>query len=220
MKQSIYSLIILVLLMLNCNRDFTPFGQSSDSDYILPSRSSQSLIPFALGNRWTYSDSLVSDQGLWVRTFEVSVIDSRIIEARTWWRLQNAFNPSIAATEFAEVDDSTFSLQYTESPDGLKSIYSLEYILPSSTDSCNYYSLFYGDALIAKTALRLTKPYSVLAGTYSDCVLYTYKIFPEHYREILKPGIGILRCEIRADSSVWGAGWHRMITLLDYSIGG
>jgi len=60
--------------------------------------------------------------------------------------------------------------------------------------------------------------YSVSAGTFKGCIDYTFDINPEHYQEIIVPGIGVLSCEIRADSSSSGPGWHRKRVLAGYQL--
>ena len=173
---------------------------------------------FAVGNRWTYVDSVISEGGISVDTFTVAVESVRTEGGTNWWTLRNRFNPSIAASEFMIKNDSVYSLQYTESSHGLAPIVSLEYIRPQPSDTSIYTSLFDGDVTLIKSATLLHHPYSVPAGTFSGCASYKYQIYPEHYHEILAPGVGILSCEILVEPSFDGAGWRRAMKLLDYKL--
>ena len=192
--------------------------QKENSVEPIPARSRQ-IIPLAVGNHWTYLDSLLTTSGIFINTYTVSVDSLRIEGGTRWWKLRNTFNPSIAATEFTVRNDSVFSLQHTQSVAGLVPILSLEYLRPMEAETSSYHALFDGDVLISKSVTRLIQPYPVGAGTFAGCLLYAYRIYPELYQEVLKPGIGILSCEIRADSSgLFGTAWQRKIKLVSYAL--
>jgi len=146
----------------------------------------------------------------------VSVLSVRIDGPDTWWKLQGWFNSSIAADEFTTHNDSVFSLQHTQTVAGLAPILSLEYIAPPSNDTLFFLSLFDGDVLLRKAVTRMNGPYSGPTGTYADCTVYSYEVFPAHYREIVKPGIGVVVFEIFADSSINGPAWYQKSELTTY----
>jgi hypothetical protein len=177
------------------------------------------LAAFALGNRWIYVDTIISSSGTVVNLDTVSVIGLRTEGSKSWWRLQNTFNPSIAATQFLLSNDSVFSLQQTETPSGPGSIVSLEYISSPTSDTSFYHSIFDADVLILKAVTRLNAQFLTPAGSFDNCAVFMYEIYPEHYREIESPGIGILSCEVHKDSTErYGPGAHRKLTLVSYTL--
>lgn len=176
------------------------------------------ILPLVIGNRWVYQDSLITSSSTRAITYAVSVLSVRCEGDKYWWTLQNRFNPSIDAREFMASNDSVFSLQHTDSPGGLAPVVSLEYIHPSEADTISYRSVFFGDAGVTKTVTLLHQEYSGPAGRFTGCLLYTYDINPEHYREILAPDVGVLSCEIQCDSTFMGPAWRRSITLAAYEL--
>lgn len=180
--------------------------------------SSHQLIPLAVGNRWTYVDSITTGDIIQVDTITVVVESVSVRGAYTWWKLRNAFNPSIASREFTLRNDSIYSLQYTRSPGGPAPIVSLEYVRPPSLDTVIYKSLFGGDVSLMKSAAYLRNPVTVKAGIFLGCISYDYSIYPERYHEVLVPGLGVVSCEIVAPSSVYDQGWRRSIWLIDYRL--
>lgn len=98
------------------------------------------------------------------------------------------------------VNDSVFGLQGTESVDGMASVVSLEYVKRANHDTTRYRAFFDGDVILMKAALRLSRPYYIASGTFDNCILYAYDIYPEHYREIVSPRTGMIALEIQADS--------------------
>ncbi len=180
---------------------------------------SSSLIPLAVGNVWTYADTVVRSTGTSVDTFQVTITGVRADSSGIWWKIDRPFNMSIAAEEFMTRDDSVFSLQTTETSHGPGAVVSLEYINPhNGSDTSRYHSVFDGDVLVEKSVCRLGGECAVPAGTFTDCAVFTYSIFPEHYREIVKRGVGVVSLEIQADAFSGGAAWHRTIVLLNYQI--
>ncbi len=177
------------------------------------------IIPFTVGNQWVYADSVFTQAGNFVGTYAATITNSIDTLGRSWWQVDNVFNPSIASNLFAVKGDSILSLQATESVHGMAPIVSLEYVRPTSDDTIRYEALYDGDAFVAKVASRLTQPYTVAAGVFDNCILFTYNISREHYREIVSPGIGMIALEIQADSiSRFSPAWQRRIELVDYRI--
>jgi hypothetical protein len=176
------------------------------------------ILPLQIGNSWVYLDSLITPSETSIVTYTVSVHSARMEAGRYWWRLYNRFNPSIDAREFMAGGDSIYSLQYREAPTGLVGVVSLEYVLPGPADTLSFQSLYSGDAIIRKRATRVAQEVHVPAGSFLGGVLYTYDINPEHYREVVVPGVGVLSCEIRADSSAFGPPWQRSIRLTAYEL--
>ena len=190
-----------------------------DDDPTQPPVTPSRLVPLGLGNYWTYVDSLVTSTGTYVDIDTVLVVAMRAEGAHTWFELQSTFSPSIGASEFMTRSDSVFSLQPTEAPGGqVAKVVSLEYIRAQDTDTSTYNSVFGGDVLLVKSVTALNQTHTVPAGSFTDCAAYDYEIFPEHYREVLKPGVGILSWDVRADSSVYGPAWSRTRVLLGYDV--
>lgn len=185
-----------------------------------PGGAPRPFFPLAVGNSWTYLDSLTTASGTTVRTVTVSVASLRFEQGVLWYALDHSFNPSIAASEFTAQNDSVFSLQLADAPGGPAPIRSLEYIPPPSTDTSFYHSLFDGDALVRKSATRLDGTHTVPAGKFTGCATYAYRIPPERYREVLMPGVGMLSLEIAADSSLFGPAWRFRRELVSYRLGG
>ncbi len=183
------------------------------------SGSDSQIIPFALWNRWVYIDSLSTASQTAVDTITVTVISVRKDATGLWWKLENRFNPSIAANEFMLRNDSVFSLQRSESPAGTVPVVSLEYARPPLTDTLRYNSLFGGDVVIEKTlTAMISRNIQVPAATFSTYATVAYQVFPDHYREFLVRGAGVVRIEIRSDSSAFGPASFRSISLNSYAL--
>jgi hypothetical protein len=191
-----------------------------NDDPVVPPGTPPPLLPLAVGNRWLYVDSMITSAGTATHADTVVVLGLRSAGATTWYELRSSFNPSIAASEFATSNDSIFSLQYTEAPGGMAPVISLEYLPPPAAGSLVYTSVFDGDALFQKSVAALHETVTVPAGSFADCAVYEYQIYPEHYREIVKPGLGVLSWELRADASVYGPAWRRTRTLTGYRVAG
>ncbi len=180
--------------------------------------SSHALIPLALGNRWTYVDSVNTGDLIQVDTVTAVVESVRTLGGYTWWQLRSVFNPSIGSREFSVRNDSVFSLQYTKSPAGLAGRPSLEYVKPASSDTATFTSHFGGDVTITKSAKLLRQVYASRAGVFLGAITFDYLIYPERYHEVLVPGLGVISCEIVSPPSVYGPGWSRSIQLLAYQL--
>jgi hypothetical protein len=168
----------------------------------------QALIPLAVGNEWTYVDSLFSGETVSVETYTVLVSSFRYDNARAWWQLQERrASSTINLMEIAARNDSIFSLQYNfQSP-----VSSLDYIPPSPTDTLHFYSLVGGDVIVTKT-VWLNGTYSVPAGVFDSCAVFVSLVTPGGFTEILKPRIGIIQREIQYERS-----W-RKVTLTDFQL--
>jgi hypothetical protein len=202
--------LLLICVAISC--------QQESPTAVVPTPS-LGLFPFALGNKWKYVDSVFTASETFVDSFVVSVESTRSESGTTWCKLSHPFNPSIAATEFTIRNDSLFSLQYSESPHGIVTLSSLEYIPPLNTDTAHYQSHFDADVVITKSVARTHDSIFVPAGTFAGCAVYWYDIYPEHYREVLKPTVGILTCDIRADSThLYGSARRRHIQLISYEV--
>ncbi len=200
---------LFALSVYSCTGDST-VDPVSDSDQ---------LIPFKVGNQWTYADSVFTSSGLFVSSYTVTVTRRIDTLGGSWWQIMNAFNPSIASNIFSVNGDSIFSLQATESINGAVPIVSLEYVRPTNDDTVRYRALLDGDAVVTKVAANLKSPCSLSGGTFENCIVCTYDIFPEHYQEIVSPGTGMIALEIRADSIPRiSPAWQRKIVLVDYRI--
>lgn len=211
--RSVFSKGILSILLA-----FYGYGCTGDPT-VGPISHSDQLVPLSVGNQWTYADSIFTSSGCSATSFTVTVKSRIDTLGRKWWQIENAFNPSIASNMFSASSDSIFSLQKTESVSGMALVVSLEYVKPINHDSTRYRALFDGDAFLTKSALGLNQPYSIAVGKFDNCILYTYDIYPEHYREIVSPGIGIIALEIQADSIRHvSPAWQRRIELIDYRI--
>ena len=178
-------------------------------------------IPLALGNRWTYVDSLYANSGLVVDTISVLILSSRRDNVGLWWKISQPFNPSIAAVEFMASQDSIFSLQYAESPSGgLTSIRSLEYLSPLGSGPIAYDAILDGDVVIRKSILRSTNTLSTKAGMFSTSLRVNYNIGGEEYKESVVPGVGMVDLEIVNNSTIPAYQWwtRRRIQLLEFHV--
>ena len=178
-----------------------------------------SIIPFAIGNKWTYVDSLYTDSGIIVDTFVTEISYMRKENSLTWWEFSHWFNPSIYAREFTVTNDSIFSLQYNEGPHGIVSIKSLEYLYPINADTTFYRSLYDGDVVINKATLY-SSTIVTPAYVFSESILIFYEVAEEFFREIVVPGIGMVDLTIENHSTISIYRWwtRRRILLLNYNL--
>jgi hypothetical protein len=212
-RTMLHASLVLALAALTCkNADTVAPGEGVPPDLRF------TILPFVLGNQWVYRDSLNTGAAVRVISYTVSVTSFRFDQGNYWWKLQNTFNPSIDSREFAARGDSIFSLQYTEAPGGLAPVLSLEYLRPPPTGTLSFQSILSGDALLRKSVSVLNQPHSVPAGAFSGCLIFAYDIGPEQYREIVAPAVGVLECDIEADSSALGPAWHREIKLIEFEL--
>jgi len=167
-----------------------------------------SLIPMAIGNTWTYVDSLLTDSTTSVDTFTVSIMNDRIDSQHLWWEFHDSRIQGTFLIELAMRNDSVFSLQSNED----SSVISLEYIPPPETDTLRYVSIFDGKAPVEKSVFLLEGSCPVPAGTFDRCAVYSWLESPLGFIEILKPGVGMVRTQFSTST-----GEHR-ISLLQYAI--
>jgi hypothetical protein len=173
-----------------------------------PTEFRQALIPLAVGNQWTYVDSLFTGSTVSVDSYTVIVSSFRFEGGKVWWQLQERRSSStINLVEITARHDSIFSLQYNfQFP-----VSSLDYIPPSPTDTLHFYSLVGGDVIVTKT-VWLNGTYSVPAGVFDSCAVFFSLVTPGGFKEILKPRIGIIQREIQYERS-----W-RKVTLTDFQL--
>jgi len=174
-----------------------------------PTEYRQALIPLAVGNEWTYTDSLFSSDSVSVETYTLAVSGFRFENDKVWWQLQERRPSStIDLVEISARNDSIFSLQYNfHIP-----VSSLDYIPPPATDTLHFTSLLGGDVLLQK-AVWLNGPYYVPAGIFDSCAVYFSRPTPAGMTEVLKPRVGILQKEIQYESS-----WRRKVALISFTI--
>lgn len=186
---------------------------------VSPPSDSEQMIPLRVGNQWTYADSILTSSGNFAGSYTVTVTDRIDTLGRSWWQIDNIFNPSIASNYFTLNGNSIFSLQATKSVIGMAPILSLEYVRPTGDDTIRYQALYDGDAFITKVATRLAHQYSATAGVFDNCIVFTYDITREHYQEIVSPGIGMIALEVQADSILRvSPAWQRSIRLIDHQV--
>jgi hypothetical protein len=194
--------------------------QSCKDSSVNPSESKSPIIPFVLGNKWTYVDSLYTDSGIIVDTIVVTIDSMRYENSFTLWRFSHWFNPSIYAREFAVRNDSVFSLQYADGAHGLVPVRALEYLYPNGTDTAFYYSLYDGDVSIYKATVNSTAVIVIPANVFSQSIIVVYEVARELHREIVVPGIGMVDLDISNRSSISINKWwtRRRILLLHYEL--
>jgi hypothetical protein len=173
-----------------------------------PTEFRQALIPLAVGNQWTYVDSLFTGSTVSVDTYTVLVSSFRFESGKVWWQLQERRPSStINLVEIAARNDSIFSLQYNfQFP-----VSSLDYIPPPATDTLRFYSLLGGDVVLQKS-VWLNGVYAVPAGSFDSCAVFFSLATPGGFVEVLKAKIGIVQKEIHYERS-----W-RKVSLIHYEL--
>lgn len=199
---STYILTAAAFLLLALN------GCKDDSTSVLsppePTEFRNSLIPFAVGNRWTYIDSLFTDSPVAVETYSMSVVGFRRENGLVWWQLSDSRIPS-TVIEYAVRNDSILNLQYNfQNP-----VESLEYIPAHAADTVQFLSMIGGDVMVSKYVYALNPGVIVPAGTFSGCIAVEMR---GGYQEILKPRLGLIQRE------VWYEQAHRKIVLAGYEL--
>lgn len=195
---------IFILLPIGCKESTTSVTNPPE-----PVEFRQALIPLAVGNRWTYRDSLFSGDSISTETYTIRVSSFRYDNGKVWWQLQQQWPSStVNLMEVTARNDSIFSLQYNfEYP-----ISVLEYIPPPSTDTLRFFSLFGGDVVIEKS-VWLAGEFIVPAGSFDSCAMFFSRITPVGFTEVLKPRIGIIQKEIQ-----YAGSWRRKVVLIDYEL--
>lgn len=197
MNKPYFFSLIVILLAYGCKDTSTSVTTPPE-----PVEFRQALFPLAVGNEWTYVDSLFSGQAVSVETYTLTVSTFRFENGKVWWQLQER-RPSSTMNliEITARNDSIFSLQYNfEFP-----VSSLDYIPPSPTDTLHFYSLFGGDVILTKS-VWLNGSYIVPAGVFDSCAVFFSLVTPGGFTEILKPRIGIVQKEIQYERS-----WRKVI---------
>lgn len=199
----LYSTFIL-LIIGGCKQDIT-----SVNPPIEPTEFRKALFPLAVGNKWTYTDSLFSGGSVSAETYTIVVSGFRFENGKVWWQLlERRSSSTIDLVELMARNDSIFSLQYNfQYP-----VSSLEYIPPPTTkDTLRFYSLLGGDVIIQKS-VWLNGPYVVPAGSFDSCAVFFSMATPGGFIEVLKPKIGIIQKEINYERA-----W-RKITLIHFEL--
>lgn len=200
-RLSLYSIVFLVIIG-GCEIDNTPVNPPSE-----PTEFRYALLPLAVGNEWTYTDSLFTSDSVSVETHTLTVSSYRFENGKVWWQIQDRRHGH--TTNLVEVtarNDSIFSLQYNfQYP-----VSSLDYIPPSPTDTLRFSSLVGGDVIVQKS-VWLNGEYVVPAGSFDSCAVFFSRITPGGYTEVLKPKVGIVQKEIHYSSSL-----HRKEVLIKY----
>ena len=202
MIRVIVSLLILVFAD-GCTEDDTRVVSEPG-----PPEFPYSLIPLAVGNSWTYIDSLLSDSASSAETYTIAIESARVDSDRVWWQFRDSRIPTYYIMELTVRNDSIFSLQYNEDVP----VVSLEYIPPPDVDTLHFFSLFGGDVTQEKAVYRLAGDCAVPAGTFDSCVVYYWVDSALDFTEILKPSIGLIKRQFHNS-----LGEHQ-ISLTDYTL--
>ncbi len=169
-----------------------------------------------MGNTWIYQDT-TSGLGTSFSSDTVIITDSRSENDTTWWETSAPFNISISALKFATIDNTILSIQQTDISNSTGHIFSKEYVRAVPGTSITYTSLFSGDITRDKTVKKLSKPVTTPAGTFSSCYEYTYRIGIISYKEIVCPGIGLIKLTADADEDIMDGPKYRR-TLIKYTL--
>jgi hypothetical protein len=196
--------MIIILLPLGCKESSTSVTNPPE-----PVDFRQALIPLAVGNQWTYRDSLFAGDSISTETYTVRVSSFRYENDKVWWQLQQQWPVStMNLMEVTARNDSIFSLQYNfEYP-----VSSLDYLPPPVTDTIRFFSLLGGDVVIEKS-VWLAGEFIVPAGSFDSCAIFFSRITPNGFTEVLKPRIGIIQKEIQYASSL-----RRKVVLTEYRL--
>tara|TARA_R110002126_G_scaffold7633_1_gene37273 strand:- start:195 stop:869 length:675 start_codon:yes stop_codon:yes gene_type:complete len=186
---------------------------------------SNNILPLAIGNQWTYVDSLFFEDTVLVETYTVRIQSKRHIEDEefidrnlVWWKFNGRFNPSITAVEFAAEEDTVYSLQKALGPDRIVSINPTEYIIPEMNDTLSFIASLDGDGAYIKNVFKKDSMISYANGIRNSYLDIFYSHLYIH-QEIVVPGIGMIYLEIINIPSVTGQNWvKRRLILTDHNI--
>ena len=191
---------------------------------------SNNIIPLAIGNQWTYVDSLFYEDTVLVETYTVRIQSKRHIEDEeyidrnlVWWKFNGRFNPSITAVEFASKGDTLYSLQETPGAPSAESkliaVSSLEYIIPEGNDTIRFISRFNGDGAYDKYSSFVNKFIDTPSDSVKGYINLYYRVFSGIYSEVIIPKIGMVHLEVSNIPSISGENWiKRRLNLIDYNI--
>jgi hypothetical protein len=154
------------------------------------------IIPFKLGNSWTYIDSITSMNVLTVNRYSYSVDSMYLYNSDTIWvvKYHDQYDSFYPFTEYRINNDSVYFVDYGEGG----RYESLEYIKPQTFDSTFYRVSIGGDAFHNQCAVKLSEGYKTIHGVIAGCISIGYS---NSKFTILKPGIGIIYSESRNEKS-------------------
>ena len=224
----IFTLLFLLLFYFTSGCNENSVDPPEELPPIVPI-TSNNIIPLAIGNQWTYVDSLFYEDTVLVETYTVRIQSKRHIEDEeyidrnlVWWKFNGRFNPSITAVEFASKGDTLYSLQ--ESPGGtppnfeLVSISPIEYIIPEGIDTISFDATYAGDGAYVKKIIKLNGPISFANETRTGYLYLSYDAFFYH-TELFVPEVGMVFLEIVNDTIISGQDWiNRKIILTDFTL--
>ncbi|MFV1884076.1 MAG: hypothetical protein ACMZ7B_06295 [Balneola sp.] len=221
-------LIQFVLLFLLCNCSETPLETPGGKTEPINPVSSNNIIPFSMGNQWTYVDSLFTTDSTFVDTLTIKIVSSRHIEDEErvnkhliWWSFNQRLNPSVTSLEFAAQGDSVFSLQEAlggtaENPQ-LVPVVSVEYLIPESS-SMEYDATTSGDGVYIKTVSFIEDSLSMNIFSTDKFLLFSYSINWIDHEEFIIPELGIVDLILENNSPLEPKAWlKRRKSLINYN---
>lgn len=181
-----------------------------------PYESRDAFFPLAVGNSWTFTDSLITDSGGSVESFTVAITgrDSGTLYSHggpegLWWDAEMTW-PSAGARDYEWLSSGYWrqgDSVYARQPGFEGFVTALAYLVPSAADTVTWSSTYGGDVGIEISAVRLQESVTVAAGTFAPCIAYEYHAMELH-RAVLCEGTGWVSFDVGG----------RVIRLTGYSL--
>lgn len=229
-KAVILSIAVVAVLFIwsGCSEKATNPGEEEPPLPPIEPISSNAIIPLAIGNQWTYVDSLFYEDSVEVDTYNVRIRSKRHIEEDDrinrnliWWRFDGWFNPLVTPVEFAAKGDTVYSLQeaWGGSPPNYERVLlsPIEYIIPKSSDTLSFVALTDGDGAYIKKILKKNSLISFAGEIAQNYLMIEYDLYFTH-TEIVVPKAGMVYLEVINDPQISGQDWIKFRRVLtDYT---
>jgi hypothetical protein len=166
------------------------------------------LLPLAVGNRWEFVDSLVTDTGVAVQGRALPVQSFRTDSLGTWWSFMLAFEPF--GGEWMQRNDTLFG--FTTTRDGI--VLALRYIPPKGEDTVYFPTPVDDDVPTMSSVVAIPGKYATAVGQFSNCALYRVRNVNSYslVQTVLCPGIGPVAQDLYVGNT------HRKLRLTSYTL--
>lgn len=174
------------------------------------------FFPMAVGNTWTFVDSLFTDSGVTVQGYTRS-ISSRQTDSSgtTWWHFllppQPFFGP------FMQRNDTVFQIIMTRSGAELSA---LRFIPPPRPDTTFFTTPIDDDVPTQTSVVPIPGSYSTSAGEFQDCASYHLAGTSDYeaVHTLICAGVGPVSHDLYDSGSPGIPASHRKLRLVSYTL--
>jgi hypothetical protein len=179
--------IFLSLDLTSCKKNSPTDSGISDTTEPLGFR--EAFYPMAVGNSWTYADSIFTDSLATVSVYTDTIIGYHNYTFGTEWKFsRRSDGMTITNYSLIEINDTVYNFQNNWNA----RIEVPKYFNLFGRDSAIFSSVIGGDAVIYELLLRSQGPYTTPASVFTNCLFLEYSIIEEDFIEVLCPKIGLV----------------------------